>query len=84
MNFRDHLNSAIDSADIGSRVITTVTKNIWLLLVTPRIFRVWRTTYPISTKIAKYVYPTLTPAIGLFQKKTKQVGGGVEGGISRG
>ena len=52
-------------------------------MVTPRIFRVWRTTYAISTKIARYVYHLNTCHWAIPEKKKKQ-GGEVEGGISRG
>ena len=51
-------------------------------MVTPRIFRVWRTTYAISTKIARYVYHLNTCHWAIPEKKKQ--GGEVEGGISRG
>ena len=77
INFRDHQNSAIDSADIGSA-------DIWLLLmVTPRIFRVWRTTYPILTKTAKYVYHLNPCHWATPEKKTSKGAGGGGGGDLR-
>ena len=38
-------------------------------MVTPRIFRVWRTTYAISTKIARYVYHLNTCHWAIPEKK---------------